>query len=178
MEHSLTTTIERERPRLLAWMSARIDAEEAEDALQDIIVKSLVNLDALEGVRDLTAWIWRSARNAVIDRWRKRRRRRKTAGPESAAKGQADSFESIVDDRLSSVEDAFEAEALLGSLTRAIRGLPEEQREVVVAQCLRGETFQSISDRTGISIDTLAARKRYALARLRRNLGESGWDER
>lgn len=172
MEHTLTTTIERERPRLLAWMSARIDAEEAEDALQDIIVKSLVNLDALEGVRDVTAWMWRSARNAVIDRWRKRRRRQKNVGAEAAGKDTADSFESIVDDRLAAVEDAYEAKELLGALTRAIRELPAEQREVVVAQCLRGETFQSISDRTGVSVDTLAARKRYALARLKRKMTE------
>lgn len=160
--------MERERPRLLAWMSKRIDAEEAEDALQDIVVKTLVNLDALEGVRDVTAWIWRSARNAVIDRWRRRSRRREDDG--------ADSFDSIVDGRFAAVEDAYEAEALLGELADAIRDLPDEQREVVVAQCLRGETFQSLSDRTGISVDTLAARKRYALARLRRSLGDSGWD--
>ncbi len=176
MEHALTNAIERERPRLLAWMSRRIDAEEAEDALQDILVKSLLNLDSLEGVRDVTAWIWRSARNAVIDRWRKRKRRHGAARPDSG-EARDDSFDSIVDERLASVEDALEARDLLEGLTEAIKALPAEQREVVTAQCLRGETFQSIADRTGISIDTLAARKRYALARLRKSLAESGWDE-
>ncbi len=170
MEATLTATIERERPRLLAWMSRKIDLEEAEDALQDIIVRSLVNLDALEGVRDVTAWIWRSARNAVIDRWRSRRRRRE-AGETSAP----ESLEELMDGRLDTAESAYEERELLDALARAIGGLPAEQRDVIVAQSLKGETFQSISERTGISADTLAARKRYGLERIRRALSDEGW---
>lgn len=172
MEHSLTETFEQERNRILTWMSLRLNREEAEDALQDILVRTLINLDSLEGVRDITAWIWRSARNAVIDAWRKRQRRRtagETAGPEN--------FDELMDRTLKGVHQELEERELLRDLAEAIRGLPEEQREVILAQCLEGETFQAISDRTGISADTLAARKRYALARLRRNLKDSGWED-
>ncbi len=172
MEQELTETFEREQGRLLSWMSRRLDREEAEDALQDILVRTLINLDSLEGVRDITTWIWRSARNAVIDSWRKRQRRRgagEVAAPEN--------LDELVDRSLKGAYQVLEERELLGDLAEALRRLPAEQREVILAQCLEGETFQAISDRTGISADTLAARKRYALARLRRTLREYGWED-
>lgn len=172
MENTLNETLQRERPRLLAWMGARIRPEEAEDALQDIVVRSLVRLDTFEEVRDITAWVWRSARNAVIDAWRTRKRRH-----DAGERPEPDSFEDFVDSRLQCVHDALEERDMLDDLAEAIRNLPAEQREVIVSQSLKGETFQSIAARTGISADTLAARKRYALGNLRKSLAESGWTE-
>ena len=141
-------------------MERRIGVEDAEDALHDVIVRSLVNLDAFEGVRDLSSWLWQGARNAVIDRWRKRGRRKQSA----------DEFDDFIDTMLESAVDRLEREDVLSALARAIESLPEDQRDIIVAQGLSGETFQSISERTGTKIETLAARKRYALAKLRDSL--------
>lgn len=171
MNNNLIETIEQERPRLLGWISRRTNREEAEDILQDVALRSLINLNSLEGVQDLTVWLWRSARNAVIDAWRKRTRR-KVAGEQDAP----DDFSELIDRSMESVHDSLEKRELLEALASAITELPAQQRDVIVAQCLDGETFQAMAARTGISADTLAARKRYALERLRRSLSEGGWD--
>jgi RNA polymerase sigma-70 factor (ECF subfamily) len=160
MKENLEATYMKERNRILHWMESRIGVEDAEDALHDVIVRTLVNLDAFEGVRDLSSWLWQGARNAVIDRWRKRGRRKLSD----------DEFDDFIDTMLESAVNRLEREELLSALARAIESLPEEQRDVIVAQGLSGETFQSISERTGVKIETLAARKRYALAKLRDSL--------
>ena len=135
-------------------------AEAAEDILHDVIVRSLVNLDSLEGVRDITAWLWRSARNAVIDAWRTRARR-----------GQTDELGDLLDTALETAEDQVEREEILAALASAIRALPVPEREVILAQGLSGVTFQALSKQTGVKPETLAARKRSALAKLRATLG-------
>lgn len=146
-----------------AWMARSVGAETAEDLLQDVFARAAANLDSLEPVRDLAAWLWRAARNALIDAWRTRRRR-------SARRGEVlggDGLEELIQDYAPEPADAYEKEELLLALERAIGDLPPEQREVIVAQALGGESFRSISERTGVPADTLAARKRYALAKLR-----------
>lgn len=164
MKENLEATYMKERNRILRWMENRISIEDAEDALHDVIVRSLVNLDAFEGVRDLSSWFWQGARNAVIDRWRERGRRKQSA----------DEFDDFIDTMLESAVDRLEREDLLSALARAIEALPGDQRDVIVAQGLSGETFQSISERTGTKLETLAARKRYALAKLRDSLDSYG----
>jgi len=152
----------REGPRILAWLGRRLGPEAAEDALQDTLTRALANLDALEPVRDLASWLWRSARNAVIDAWRARIRR-------PALEDGAD-LDRMLDRAMLAVHDAYERDELLDALAAAIEDLSPEQREVVEAQALGGESFASIAERTGTPIDTLASRKRYALARLRKAL--------
>jgi len=169
MKQNLEETYSRERGRLLRWMGGRIGREEAEDALHDVVVRSLVNLDSLEGVRDFTAWLWRAASNAVTDEWR-RRRRRKALGLTRLA-DDAD-FDAFMDTVFEGPPTRVERKALLAALQGAIARLPPEQREVIVAQALRGETFRSIAERTNIPVETLAARKRYALARLAEALAD------
>jgi len=147
----LETVYRDERSRVLAWLATRVDREEAEDILQDVMTRAFANLDALEPVRDLVSWVWRGVRNGVIDAWRKRSRRRTTASP-------VDELDQLVDWAFPEVEDE--------DLYLAIGSLPGDQREVIVAQSLRGESFASLSDRTGVSVETLSARKRRALVRL------------
>lgn len=166
MKDSLEETYRHERPRLIGWMKGRIGAEEAEDALHDVFVRCLVNLDTLAGVRDLTAWLWQGARRAVIDVWRKRARRRAAGLVET----DGDDFDAFIREFADAPDGRLEKEELLAALADAIDGLSAEQREVIVAQGLKGETFRSISGRTGIPVETLAARKRYAIERLRRDL--------
>lgn len=165
-------TYRAERNKLLNWLAPRVGDETAEDILHDVAVRAITNLDSLEPVRDLAAWLWASAKNAVIDAWRKRGRR------SAAGETDPDDLDSIVDGAWGSVADESERTELLAALERAIHALPPEQKEVIVAQGLWGETFKSISERTGISIETLAARKRYALAKLRVSLRDFSMEER
>jgi len=155
-----------ERERMRSWLSGKVGDESAEDILHDVFARAFMNLDALEPVRDLAAWLWRSARNAVIDAWRSRSRGL------SVARGSGDELDELMDDAWADAGDETARGELLEALDRAIRSLPPEQREVVTAQCLGGETFRSLSLRTGVPIDTLASRKRYALAKIREALVE------
>lgn len=150
-------------PHLLAWLQTQV-GDEAPDVLHDVAARALANLDALEPVRDLAAWLWRAVRNRVIDLWRTRTVRRGREVP-----GDPD-LDELVDEAWEAFGEEVEDEELLGALTAAIESLPSAQREVIVAQGLNGETFASLSARTGIPIETLAARKRYALAKIRRDL--------
>lgn len=154
----------REGPRIRAWLERRVGAE-AEDLLHEVLSRALLNLDSLEPVRDLASWLWRGVRNAVIDLWRSRARR-------GTADLEPDAFADFVDEAWSEAYDEVEREELLEALADAIEALPPEQREVIECQALGGETFASLSRRTGVSPDTLAARKRYALARLREELSD------
>jgi len=161
---SLEEGYRKEKASLLEWLGARVGWADAEDALHDVVARSLANLDTMEPIRDMAGWLWRAARNAVTDAWRKRARRA------AAGEAEADDFDAFMDDRLRDASDEAEHGELLEALYAAIDALPGPQRDVIVDQAIRGETFASISARTGVAPETLAARKRYALARLRASL--------
>ncbi|MBU0927591.1 MAG: sigma-70 family RNA polymerase sigma factor [Spirochaetes bacterium] len=166
----------RERRSILAWLGERVGREVAEDALHDVVARALANLDSMEPLRDVGAWLWRAARNAAIDAWRSRARRR-AAGetdPGAAGLGGADGFDGLIEGALRSAHDEAERAETLEALYAAIDALPAEQRYIVVAQAIRGETFASVSARTGTPVETLAARKRYATAKLRAALADYG----
>jgi RNA polymerase sigma factor (sigma-70 family) len=116
----------------------------------------------MEPIRDLAAWLWRCAAYALLDLWRSRKRR----GPES----EIDDVEAIFAAPYG--EPALEAERgeLGAALAEALSRLPAEQREAIEALCLRGETLRELAERTGLPIDTIASRKRYGLAKLRKDL--------
>lgn len=164
IEDKFRTGYLRERGPILTWLKARIGTEAAEDAFHDVVARSLANLDSMEALRDVGAWLWSAARNAVIDVWRARATRRK------AGETELDDFDDLVDSRLRDAHDEAERNEMLELLHRAIDGLPAEQRSIIIDQALNGETFASISRRTGVLPETLAARKRYAIARLRKTL--------
>ena len=162
-QQRIETAYRQSGPHLLAWLQTQV-GDEAPDVLQDVAVRALANLDALEPVRDLAAWLWRAVRNRVIDLWRARAVRAGRAAP-----GDPD-LDELVDQAWGEVGDEVEEEELLEALALAIEALPPAQREVIVAQGLNGESFASLAARTGVPTETLAARKRYALAKIRRDL--------
>ena len=59
---------------------------------------------------------------------------------------------------------------LLDELELALDELPEEQREVFVAHELEGRSFKELAEETGVSVNTLLSRKRYAVLHLRERL--------
>lgn len=151
-----------EKKHLLNWLTSRVGIDEAEDILHDVFLRTAVNLDTSQAIVNLQSWLWQSVRNMLIDRWRKKRYERSMA--------EEDSIERIIDDMRKSTEDEFEQRELLKAFKKAVQKLSPEQKEVITAQLINGETFAELSARTGVSINTLAARKRYALAAVRRIL--------
>jgi RNA polymerase sigma factor (sigma-70 family) len=166
-DQQIVEAISRDRARLRSFIRSRVeDARDAEDILQDVFYKLVEANRLLVPLEQITAWLFRVARNRIIDLSRKHR--------EEPLPRPHDDEPFDFDDLLPSLDAqpdvAYARAALLQELERAIGELPPEQREVFVAHELDGETFQEMSARTGISINTLLSRKRYAVLRLRERL--------
>jgi RNA polymerase sigma factor (sigma-70 family) len=154
----------RERGRsFLAWARRHApDMETAEDILQDAFIRALANADALSPVRDLGAWIFAAMRNRLVDLWRGEGAKRRAGGvdlPEAVLVEVAEEAGLDPGDRLQRNE-------MLDALEVAVEALPAPQREVIRAQALGGVAFKELAEATGVSIDTLMARKRYAVRKL------------
>jgi RNA polymerase sigma factor (sigma-70 family) len=157
----------REKPRLLARLrAAGRTLEEAEDLVQDVYAEVLEHLPLVVEIRNLPAWINSMVTRRMIDAWRHERVR--------TASGETDVTEEVLQEIISGVgldpQNSFVRESLMDALNDALRALPSAQRKVVEAQVFGGMTFREIADATGENIDTLTARKRYALRNLARAL--------
>jgi RNA polymerase sigma factor (sigma-70 family) len=153
----------REKPRLLARLrAAGRTLEEAEDLVHDVYAEVMEHLPLVAEIRNLPAWINSMTTRRLIDAWRHERVR--------TAAGETDMAEDTLREIISGAGldplDGFVRESLVDALNDALRALPAAQRRVVEAQVFGGLTFREISEATGESIDTLTARKRYALRNL------------
>jgi RNA polymerase sigma factor (sigma-70 family) len=156
-----------EKPRLIARLrSAGRSLEEAEDIVHDVYAETVERLAELTNILNIPAWINALFTRRLIDAWRHDRVR--------AARGETDVAEETLREIIAGVGldplDACVRESLIDALYDAVRALPPPQRRVIEAQVFRGLTAQEIADATGVGIDTLTARKRYALCSLSRAL--------
>jgi RNA polymerase sigma factor (sigma-70 family) len=156
-----------EKPRLLARLrAAGRTVEEAEDLVHDVYAETMERLPLLAGIRNLPAWINSLFTRRLIDAWRHDKVR--------AASGETDVAEDTLRQIIAGVGldplDGYVRDSLMDAVNSALRALPAAQRRVVEAQVFGGQTFRQISEATGESIDTLTARKRYALRNLSRAL--------
>jgi RNA polymerase sigma factor (sigma-70 family) len=156
-----------EKPRFLARVrAAGRSLEEAEDLVHDVYAETLDRLHLVADIVNLPAWINSLLTRRMIDAWRHDRVR--------AASGETDVAEETLREIISGVGldplDGFVRDNLMDALNDALRALPAAQQRVVEAQVFGGLTFQRIADATGESIDTLMARKRYAVRSLSRAL--------
>jgi RNA polymerase sigma factor (sigma-70 family) len=152
-----------QKPGLLARMrAAGRSLEEAEDLVHEVYAETLERLPLVQEIRNLPAWINGLFTRRLIDLWRHDRVRR-TAGETELAEA---TICEIIDGAGLDPLDGFVRESLVDALHDALRSLPREQRWVVEAQVFRGLSFREIAQATGESIDTLTARKRYAIRRL------------
>jgi RNA polymerase sigma factor (sigma-70 family) len=167
----ISEVVKRERSRLSSFIRRRVpDPRDAEDILQDVFYKLVEANRLLMPIEHVTGWLFRVARNRITDLFRKKE-------PESfsdlAVVNDEDELLPL-EDLLPSPDagpDALYARNLiLDELEMAVEELPEEQREVFVAHELEGRSFKEIAGETGVSVNTLLSRKRYAVLRLRERL--------
>jgi RNA polymerase sigma factor (sigma-70 family) len=167
----IADVVAREQSRLRNFIRRRVaDPRDAEDVLQDVFYRLVEANRLLMPIDHVTGWLFRVARNRITDLFRKR-------APESLDDVSAvdeDGERLRLDDLLpapdAGPEAAFARRVLLEEIELAIDELPEEQRDVFVAHELEGRTFTEMAAETGESINTLLARKRYAVLRLRERL--------
>jgi len=156
-----------EKPRFMARLrAAGRTLEEAEDLIHDVYAETMERLHLVAGIRNLPAWINSLFTRRLIDAWRHERVR--------AASGETDVTEETLREIIAGAgfdpQDGYIRESLVDALNDALRLLPAAQRRVIEAQVFGGRSFREIADATGESIDTLSARKRYALRNLSRAL--------
>jgi len=154
----------RERGRgFLAWARRHArDAATAEDILHDAFLRALANVDALSRVEDLGAWIFTAMRNRLVDLWRREGARQRAGAIELPE----EVVEAVAAEAGLDPEDQLVRSEMLAGLEVAIEALPAPQREIIRAQALGEAGFKELAQATGVSIDTLMARKRYAMRKL------------
>ena len=176
-DREIASTVQRERGRLLAFIRRRIaDAAEAEDVLQEALYELVLAYRMMQPVQQAGAWLTRVARHRIIDRFRKHKPQ--PLADRRAAQGEEpdEAFEDLLPAPDGGPESAVIRELLLGEIEAALGELPPEQREVFVAHELDGLSFGELSARSGVSVNTLLARKRYAVLHLQRRL-RAAWDD-
>ena len=176
-DRRISEVVGRERSRLRHFIRRRVaDPLDAEDILQDVFHTLVEANRLLMPIDHVTAWLFRVARNRITDLFRKKRPERFG----DAAVDDEDDERLPLEDLLPSPDagpDAVYARGvLLEELELALDELPDEQREVFVAHELDGRSFKEMAAETGVSVNTLLSRKRYAVRHLRERL-QSIYDE-
>ena len=172
-DSEISDVVVRERSRLGNFIRTRVgDPAEAEDILQDVFYEFVEEYRLPESIEQASAWLFKVARNRIIDRFRKKK--------EVPISETGDEEEYRLDLALPSPDAGPEAEyaraVLLDALRQALDELPEAQREVFVEHELEGRSFKGIAAQSGVAINTLLARKRYAVLHLRAQL-QAVYDE-
>src|SRR5262245_53609443 len=170
-DQRIVEVVRRERSRLLSFVRRRVgDSRDGEDLVQDVFYELVEANRMLMPIEDVTAWLFRVARNRITDLFRRKR----PTSLEDAAVADEGGERLSLEDLLPSPEvgpDALYARrVLLEELQLAIDELPDEQRAVFVAHDLEGRSFKDMAAETGVSVNTLLSRKRYAVLHLRERL--------
>jgi RNA polymerase sigma factor (sigma-70 family) len=165
----ISDAMERDQPRLRSFIRKHIaDSNEAEDILQDVFYELIEAYRMMKPVEHVTAWLFRVARNRMVDLFR--RKKPNSLNTPVSAETDADTLEDLLPSSDAGPEAAYARSLLLEALEEALEELPEAQREVFVAHELMGQSFKDISAETGLSVNTLLSRKRYAVLYLRQRL--------
>jgi RNA polymerase sigma factor (sigma-70 family) len=163
-----TEIVKRERSRLGNFIRGQVrDTAEAEDILQDVLLEFYA---ATEAIEQAGAWLFRVAKNRIIDRARKNKEEPAPAFSDEDDEDGRSWLEENLPDPAAGPDAAYARLVLLGSIQAALQTLPPEQRDVFVAHEIEGVSFADMSARWRVPQNTLLARKRYAVLALRSRL--------
>ena len=176
-DRRISDVVEREQSRLRNFIRSRVpDPRDAEEILQDVLYELVEANRLLMPIEHVTGWLFRVARNRITDLFRKKT----PEGLQDVVPAAADDPRLQLEDLLPSPDagpEALYARAVLfDELEAAIDELPVEQREVFIAHELEGRSFKELADASGVGVNTLLSRKRYAVLQLRKRL-QSTYDE-
>ena len=167
-------TFLKEKDRLLSFIRNRVSTtEEAEDILQDVFFQFVAGYDTIESLDRVTSWLFSVARNKIIDRYRKEssRPQRRDFSWESGSDADGPiTLQEILPDLGNTPEDAVMREVIWSAILDALDELPVDQREIFILNEMEDRGFREIAEETGVSINTLLSRKRYAILALRKKL--------
>ncbi|MFZ0745918.1 MAG: sigma-70 family RNA polymerase sigma factor [Terracidiphilus sp.] len=170
-DRRISEVIEEERSRLRNFIRKRVPNEaDVEDLLQEVFYELVVANRLLMPIEYVSGWLFRVARNRITDLFRKKRPENFADASMEDDEGELLQIEDMLPSRDAGPEALYLRSMLLDELELALRELPDEQREVFVAHELDGRSFKEMSAESGVSVNTLLSRKRYAVLYLRQRL--------
>jgi RNA polymerase sigma factor (sigma-70 family) len=170
-DRQISEAVEQQGFRLRNFIRRRVaDPGDVEDILQEVFFELVEAYRLMKPVEIAGAWLFQVARNRIIDRFRKKK-------PEPLAdltfpsdEGEMLSVEEFLPSIDAGPEAAYIRTVLIEELEAALDELPDEQRQVFIAHEIEGKSFKHMAEESGVSINTLLSRKRYAVLHLRTRL--------
>ena len=176
-DHKVSGVIKREQSRLWNFIRRRVpDSRDAEDILQDVFCELVEANRLLVPIEHVTGWLFRVARNRITDLFRKKQPERLKVTSVTSGDDELLRLEDLLPSSEAGPEALYTRQLMLEELEDAVNELPEEQRAVFIAHELEGRSFKDMAAVTGVSVNTLLSRKRYAVLRLRERL-QNMYDE-
>src|SRR5246127_5656098 len=176
-DHRISDIVAKERSRLRNFIRRRVpDPADAEDIVQEVFYELVEANRLLMPIEHVTGWLFRVARNRITDLFRKKRPEPFSDTSVEDEDGERLQIEDLLPSPDAGPEALYVRNLLLDELELALDELPDEQREVFVAHELEGRSFKELSAESGVSVNTLLSRKRYAALHLRERL-QSIYDE-
>jgi RNA polymerase sigma factor (sigma-70 family) len=170
-DRRISEIIAKERLRLRNFIRRRVpDPGDAEDILQDVFYRLVEANRLLMPIEHITGWLFQVARNRITDLFRKKKPDFFSQAAVEDEDGELLQVEELLPSPDAGPEALYARQVLLEELALALDELPEEQREVFIAHELEGRSFKEISGETGVGVNTLLSRKRYAVLHLRERL--------
>ena len=170
-DRQISEVIAEQRGRLRNFIRRRVpDPSEAEDILQEVFYELVEANRLLMPIEHVTGWLFRVARNRITDLFRKKKPETFSSAAFEDEAGELLQIEDLLPSPDAGPEALYFRRVLLDELELALDELPEEQREVFVAHEIEGRSFKELSAKSGVSVNTLLSRKRYAVLHLRERL--------
>jgi RNA polymerase sigma factor (sigma-70 family) len=170
-DRQIAEVVAEQRSRLRNFIRRRVpDPADAEDIVQEVFYELVEANRLLMPIEHVTGWLFRVARNRITDLFRKKKPERFSDAAVEDEDGVLLRIEDLLPSPDAGPEAVFFRNVLLDELEFALGELPREQREVFLAHELEGRSFKELSAETGVSVNTLLSRKRYAVLHLRERL--------
>jgi len=176
-DRQISEAVEQQRSRLRGFISRRVaDPSDVEDILQEVFFELVEAYRLMKPIEMVGAWLFQVARNRIIDGFRKKKPLPLENLNVESEEGEMLSIEEFLPSPDAGPEAAYTRTVLIEELEAALDELPDEQRSVFIGHEIEGRSFKELAIETGVSINTLLSRKRYAVLHLRQRL-QSVYDE-
>ena len=170
-DRQISEIVTKERPRLRNFIRRRVpDPADVDDIVQDVFYRLVEANRLLMPIEHITGWLFQVARNRITDLFRKKKPQLFSDAAVEDDEGEVLDIEDLLPSPEAGPDALYVRRLLLDELALAVSELPEDQRTVFIGHELEGRSFREMSAETGVSVNTLLSRKRYAVLYLRRRL--------
>jgi RNA polymerase sigma factor (sigma-70 family) len=170
-DRRISEVVSKQGSRLRNFIRRRVPSDaDAEDLLQEVLYELVEANRLLMPIEYVTGWLFQVARNRITDLFRKKKPENFSDAAVADENGELLSIEDLLPSADAGPEAAYLRAEILEELELALAELPDEQRSVFMAHEIHGRSFKELSRETGVSVNTLLSRKRYAVLHLRERL--------